>query len=132
MRKRKRGDASASLTSVDRRPSLEMKTLKCTLGSALNKHDGIDTKDEIVLSIRDHVLKIHRITSETYELIRLYLQKAFEEDRPFPDLSAPNNPFILWCVRSLTGSHRPKPSKAVKDPSSETPSSNFAIESTDL
>ena len=100
MGKRKKKDAFKEFRSTEKS---SFSTVKTTLKAVLRN------REEIQPAITNIVFQMNDLMIHSYQFIRLYLLKCFNERQPFPEV---NETFVLYCMKTLgKSSNRGRKSK---------------------
>ena len=100
MGKRKKKDAFKEFRSTEKSA---FSTVKTTLKAVLRN------REEIQPAITNIVFQMNDLIIHSYQFIRLYLLKCFNERQPFPEV---NETFVLYCMKTLgKSSNRGRKSK---------------------
>ena len=100
MGKRKKKDAFKEFRSTEKSA---FSTVKTTLKAVLRN------REEIQPAITNIVFQMNDLMIHSYQFIRLYLLKCFNERQPFPEV---NETFVLYCMKTLgKSSNRGRKSK---------------------
>ena len=89
MGKRKKKDAFKEFRSTEKSA---FSTVKTTLKALLRN------REEIQPVITNIVFQMNDLMIHSYQFIRLYLLKCFNERQPFPEV---NETFVLYCMKTL-------------------------------
>ena len=90
MKKRKKKDTFTKFRSTEQSA---YKTIKTTLKSVIQ-----GDKKPILPVIHDLVFEMNDLMIHSYQFIRLYILKCYNNNQPLPEI---NEKFILYCIKTL-------------------------------